>query len=413
MTPMLTSYRVLDITQFVAGPTCTRILAEMGADVIKVELAPAGDHGRQSGLRARGEENRDCTQSTYFVQHNHSKRSLGIDLKSAQGQDLVKQMLPKIDVLVENFAPGAIDRMGLSYTDVKEINPRLVMCSISMAGQSGPLSEQPGFDYMASAYAGITAQIGEEGGAPVQVPIAMGDSSTGLAAAMAIGFALLHREQTGEGQHIDCSLLDTYVQMHEDYLARVGLRGGIAQPPRSGSQHPNGGPTGVFDAGNGQYVQIMVMPYQWDRMVAALGQPELFEDERFATPRARRANKTELKQIIEEWMATLPGRDAVLEALQKERVPAAPVLDLEEVIAHPHMRERGTVRDVDDPHIGTFPIPGPPARFSGWTGEARVTAPLLGQHNENVLKELLDLDDKDIRALYESKTLVADARVRR
>ncbi len=413
MTPMLTAYRVLDITQFVAGPTCTRILAEMGADVIKVELAPQGDHGRRSGLRAQGDENRDCTQSTYFVQHNHSKRSIGVDLKSEQGQALIRRMLPRIDVLVENFAPGAIARMGLSYEDVKEINPKLIMCSISMAGQNGPLAGQPGFDYMASAYAGITAQIGEEDGAPTQVPVAMGDSATGLSAAMAIGFALLHRERTGEGQHIDCSLLDTYVQMHEDYLARVGLRGKVAQPPRSGSQHPNGGPTGVFDAGNGEYVQIMVMPYQWGRMVAALGQPELLEDERFATPRARRANKSELKQIIEDWMATLRGRDAVLEALQNERVPAAPVLDLEDVIAHPHMRSRGTVRHVDDPYLGRFPIPGPPARFSGWSIEEQPKAALLGEHNESVLKELLDLKDKDIQALYDAKTLVADARVRR
>lgn len=412
MKAMLTPYRVLDITQFVAGPTCTRILAELGAEVIKVELAPGGDHGRKSGLRPQGEENRDCTQSTYFVQHNHSKKSLALDLKSAQGRDLIRRMLPKIDVLVENFAPGTIARMGLAYDDIKEINPRLIMCSISMAGQTGPLSGQPGFDYMASAYAGITGLIGEADRPPVQVPIATGDSATGLAAAMAVGFALLHREQTGRGQHIDCSLLDTYVQMHEDYLARVGIRGKIAQPPRSGSQHPNGGPTGVFDAGDGQYVQIMIMPYQWDRMVAALGQPELLKDERFATPRARRANKDELKDIIESWMATLRGRDAVLDALNKERVPAAPVLALDEVIAHPHMRERGTVREADDPYLGSFPIPGPPARFSDWQGEKTVKASLLGEDNETVLKDLLGLDDGEVQALYEAKVLVADPRVR-
>lgn len=413
MKAMLTGYRVLDITQFVAGPTCTRILGELGAEVIKVELAPAGDHGRQSGLKARGEGLEDCTQSTYFVQHNHSKKSLGIDVKSQRGLDLIKRMIPKIDVLVENFSPGAIARMGLSYEVLREINPKLIMCSISMAGQSGPLAGQPGFDYMASAYAGITTAVGEQGGGPVQIPIAIGDSATGVAAAMSVGFALLHRERTGKGQYIDCSLLDTYVQMQDDNIPRVGLRGKAALPERSGSQHPNGGPTGIFDAGDGSYVQIMIMPYQWPRIVAAMGMPELKDDPRFRGPRDRRANREALKDIIEDWMASLPGRDAVLEALNKERVPAAPVLDLDEVIAHPHMRERGTIREADDPYIGKFPIPGFPARFSDWQFEAHPKAALLGEHNAEILGELLGLDAGEIDALYHEKVLVGDSRSRK
>lgn len=411
--PMLTGYRVLDITQFVAGPTCTRIMAEMGAEVIKVELAPYGDHGRQSGLRARGEGKDDCSQSTYFAQHNHSKMSLGINLKHPRGQAIIKGLIQKTDVLVENFAPGAIGRMGLGYKVLKEINPNLIMCSISMAGQEGPLAHQPGFDYMASAYAGISAKIGEPDRPPVQVPIAMGDSATGLAAAMAVGFALLHRERTGEGQLIDCSLLDTYVQMHEDYIPRVGLRGKVAIRPRSGSQHPNGGPTGIFEAGDGRYIQIMIMPYQWPRMIAALGMPELARDDRFASPRARRTNREALKTIIEDWMAGLGGSEAVLKVLAKERVPAAPVLELDEVIAHPHMRARGTIRDMDDPNLGTFPVPGMPARFTSWKFQTELSAPLLGEHNGTILRELLGLDDQDLEELYDEKVLVADAATRR
>lgn len=412
MTPMLTGYRVLDITQFVAGPTCTRILAELGAEVIKVELAPAGDHGRQSGLKARGEGLDDCTQSTYFVQHNHSKKSLAIDVKSPKGLELIKRMVPKVDVLVENFSPGAIARMGLSWDALKEINPKLIMCSISMAGQSGPLSQQPGFDYMASAYAGITAAVGEAGRGPVQVPIAVGDSATGVAAAMSIGFALLHRERTGRGQYIDCSLLDTYVHMQDDNIPRVGLRGRAALPERSGSQHPNGGPTGVFAVGDGSYVQIMIMPYQWPRILAAMGMPELKDDPRFKGPRDRRDNREALKEIIEGWMATLPGRDAVLEALQKERVPCAPVLELDEVIAHPHMRERGTIREADDPYIGRFPIPGFPGRFSEWELPENPKAALLGEHNAEILSGLLGLGEEEIEALYAENVLVSDPRVR-
>jgi CoA:oxalate CoA-transferase len=412
MTPMLTGYRVLDITQFVAGPTCTRIMAEMGADVIKVELAPNGDHGRSSGLRARGEGHEDCTQSTYFAQHNHSKKSLAIDLKSRRGQELIKKMIPKIDVLVENFAPGVITRMGLSYDLLKEINPRLIMCSISMAGQSGPLSQQLGFDYMASAYAGITSLIGESGQGPVQVPIAMGDSATGVSAAMAVGFALLHRERTGEGQFIDCSLLDTYVQMHEDLIPRVCIRGKVAVPPRSGSQHFNGGPTGVFHVGDESYVQIMLMPYQWKRILTAMNMPELADDSRFKTPSDRRTNRTELKNIIEAWMSNLPDRDAVLEALNAERVPVAPVLTLDDTVKLPHLRERGTIREINDPYIGTFLIPGQPPSFSNWTYNTELTAPLLGEHNEEILRGLLDLSLDEIKALKDEQILVSDTRIK-
>jgi len=413
MSPMLTGYRVLDLTQFVAGPTCTRIMAELGAEVIKVELAPGGDHGRQSGLKARGEGLEDCTQSTYFVQHNHSKKSLAIDLKSERGREIIRRMIPKIDVLVENFAPGAIARLGLAWEDLKAINPRLVMCSISMAGQEGPLANQPGFDYMAAAYAGITAAIGEEDRGPVQLPLAMGDSATGIAAAMAVGFALLNRERTGKGQYIDCSLLDTYVHMHEDTIPRVGLRGKDALPGRSGPHHPNGGPTGVFDTGGGAYVQIMVMPYQWPRIVAAMNMPELLDDPRFRNARERRDNRDALKAIIEGWMASLPGREAVLEALQHERVPCAPVLTLDEVIDHPHMRARGTIREVNDPHIGSFPVPGLPVRFSDWTPREDLKAPLLGADNAELLADLLDMDEGDVEALYDENVLVSDARVRK
>ncbi|MEQ9199873.1 MAG: CoA transferase, partial [Rhodospirillales bacterium] len=353
MTPMLRGYRVLDITQFVAGPTCTRIMAELGAEVIKVEMAPLGDHGRQSGLKARGDDDRDCSQSTYFFQHNHSKKSLALDLKHPRGQEILKQLVPKVDVIVENFAPGVIGRMGLGYEELRKLNDRLVMCSISMAGQSGPLAGQPGFDYMGAAYAGMTSGIGEPDRGPVQMPVAIGDSATGVAAAMAVGFALLHRERTGEGQYIDCSLLDTYVHMQEDLIPRVGLRGAKAIPPRSGSQHPNGGPTGIFRAGDGRFLSIMVMPYQWKRMVEAMGMPELAADPRFDTPQNRRDNREALKLIIEDWMAGIEGgRDGVLAVLAIARVPSAPVLALDEVIEHPHMRQRGTIREVTDPYLG-------------------------------------------------------------
>ena len=408
MKNMLTGYRILDITQFVAGPTCSRLMAEMGADVIKVELAPNGDHARRSGLKPRQQEHKNSSQSTYFGQHNHSKRSIAINLKTEKGLLLLKKLIGKSDVMIENFAPGVIGRMGLSYDAVKEVNPSIVMCSISFAGQEGPLAGEPGFDYMASAYAGISEMIGEPDRAPSQLSMAVGDSATGISAAMAVAVALLHRERTGEGQFIDCSLLDTYLQMHEDYIPRIGLSGTKALPMRSGSQHPNGGPTGIFDCGDGTYIQIMIMPYQWPRLLKAMGMNELETDDRFNTPRNRRKHRFELQSIIEKWMAAKGNRNDILKVLKEQRVPAAPVLTLSEAIEHPHAIKRGAIRKLDDPLIGSFPIPGQPPLFSRWEYNDKLRAPLLGEHNNEIIQTLCDLNESEIAELENEGIIIAD-----
>jgi CoA:oxalate CoA-transferase len=405
-TPMLTGYRVLDITQFVAGPTCTRILAELGADVIKLELAPHGDRSRIQGIKPR--EPKGSSQSTYFFQHNHSKRSLALQWKHPRSTEIIKAIVAKSDVLVENFAPGVMARAGLGYEELRSVNPRLVMCSISVAGQSGPLSLQPGYDYIAAAYAGVTDQIGEADGSPAQFSIAIGDVSTGVAAAMAVGFALLHRERTGEGQYIDSAILDTYFHMHEVNVPRVALRGDKFTPKRTGSQHPDGGPTGLFRCSDGRYINITALAHQWEQIAAALGQPELVDDPRFRDARARRDNNDAIKSLIETWLARLPDRASALSVLEKHRVPCAPVLTLNEAAAHPHLRERGTVRRVEDAEIGAFDIPGLPVKFSRWAARADVRADRLGEHNEEVLKELVGLSDAEIASLYEEKVLVID-----
>lgn len=406
-TPMLTGYRVLDITQIVAGPTCTRILAEMGAEVVKLELAPFGDRTRVGGLRSNQPEHKRCSQSTYFIQHNHSKKSLALDFKSERARELIKAMVPKFDVLVENFSPGVMARAGLSYDELKAINPRLVMCSISLAGQAGELAQKPGYDYVAQAYAGITDLIGERDGEPALITIAIGDASTGVAAAMAVGFALLHRERTGEGQYIETSLLDTYFNMHEVAVPRVSLRKNHT-PVRTGSQHPDGGPTGIFRCGDGSYLTLATPPHQWAAFVEALGQPELLKDERFATAALRRDHNEALKHLLETWLAGFTTRDEAIAALERHRIPCAPVLTLREAMAHPHLRERGVVREVHDPYIGRFDIPGPPARFSAWRVPGGLRADLLGEHNEEILKSLAGLDDDEIGQLYRDGVLVRD-----
>jgi CoA:oxalate CoA-transferase len=404
---MLAGYRVLDITQFVAGPTCTRILAELGADVIKIELAPHGDRSRIQGIKPR--EAKGSSQSTYFFQHNHSKRSLALAWKHPRATDIIKALVAKADVLVENFAPGVMARAGLDYAALSALNPRLVMCSISVAGQSGPLSGQPGYDYIAAAYAGITAQIGEADGAPAQFTVAIGDISTGVAAAMAVGVALLHRERTGEGQLIDAAILDTYFHMHEVNVPRVALRGDKFAIKRTGSQHPDGGPTGLFRCSDGSYINITSLSHQWGQLAAALGRPELVDDPRFKDARARRDNNDAIKLLIEGWLEGFPDRASALRVLEQHRVPCAPVLSLHEAVRHPHLIERGTVRKVRDPELGAFAIPGLPVKFSRWPVPADARAARLGEHNEEVLKELAGLSDADIAGLYRDQVLVRDA----
>jgi crotonobetainyl-CoA:carnitine CoA-transferase CaiB-like acyl-CoA transferase len=406
--PMLSGYRVLDITQIVAGPTCGRVLAEMGAEVIKVEPGPHGDRGRAAGLKPRDPRYKGSSQSTYFFQHNHSKKSLALDFKSEQAREIIRRLAARVDVVVENFSPGVMARAGHSYDRLREKNQGLIMCSISMAGQSGPLSGLPGYDYMAAAYAGVTSTLGEADRPPSQITLAMGDSYTGIAAAMAIGFALLQRERTGEGQYIESALIDAYFHMQEVNVPRVSLQGDAYVPRRAGSLHPEGGPTGVFRYRDGEYVSIMVLPHQWQQLVEALGQPELRDDPRFNTPSARRKNNEVLRDIIEEWLGRFPSREMAVAALAAERVPCAPVLTLNEAMALAHVRERGTVRRVRDRHIGEFDIPGLPVRFSRWPAPRNLHAALLGEHNELVLREVGGLTNAEICSLYEDRVLVRD-----
>src|SRR6266851_4721329 len=408
MPRMLEGYRVLDFTQFVAGPTCTRLLGEMGAEVIKLELAPAGDRVRADGLKSRLPEFEGSSHSTYYLQHNHSKLSFTIDMKKPGAREIVMSMIPQVDVVVENFAPRVIDRLGFAYKDVKAVNPKIIMCSISMAGQTGPLSVKAGYDFIGQAYAGITDGIGQVDGPPALTTMAIGDVSTGVAAAMAVGFALLHRERTGEGQFIEATLVDTYFHMHEANVPKVAIRGDAFVPKREGSLHPNGGPVGVFDCGRGEFIVICALAHQWPQMVKALGMPELEKDPRFVSARARSDNNKLVAEILEKWLKAYPSRNAAIAALEKERIPCAPVLTLNEAMAQPHLIERGTVRQVSDPQIGPFAIPGNPVRFSAWSDDSELRADLLGEHNEKILGDV-GLTNEDIAQLYSENVIVRDA----
>lgn len=397
---ILNGFRVLDLTHVLAGPTASRLMAEMGAEVIKVEFPPLGDISRALPCIKNG-------RSSYYVQQNRGKHSVCIDLKSADGKAVLTDLIRKCDVLVENFAPGVIGRLGFGWEQVHAINPRIVMCSISALGQSGELASLPGFDYIAQAYSGVMGMIGDPDGAPSFPMVSLGDVSTGAHAAAAIGFALLHRERGGEAQYLDISLLDCYTHYHELNVALYSMTDGAVEPTRCGSQHFAVCPLGLFKGRDG-YVCIIALQPQWPALCRAIGRPELVEDPRFATNEARVAHKEMLIDLLQDWLSAQPSDDAALAALQAERVPCAPVLRISQLANHPHMRGRGTIRTVSDAKLGDVLMPGMPLRFSGFVHNPPLDAVHLGASNEQVLREVLGYTSERIAALTGQGVLFAN-----
>jgi crotonobetainyl-CoA:carnitine CoA-transferase CaiB-like acyl-CoA transferase len=389
---VLDGYTVLDFTQIVAGPTCTLMLAEMGAEVIKVELAPAGDPARVGPVVIDG-------RSGYFVQHNRGKKDLCLDAKTSEGLAILKRLVEKVDVMVENFAPGVIGRLGLGYEVVSKINPRLVMCSISAFGQTGPLAHEPGFDWVGAAYSGITSMGGEKGGTPVFPMVAMGDVSTGAHAMGAICAALLYRERTGRGQHLDLSLLDTYAHYHEASFQMYSLSKGGITPTRSGAHSWYACPAGVFRGRERYLILIAPLEQHWTKLCEAMGQPGLARDPRFTDNAARLRHLDELVAIIEGWIRAQASDDAAIATLKEFHVPVAPILSVPEALQHPHLRQRGTVRTIRDPILGEFDVPGFALRFSAFSRPLELRAPTLGEHNAEILTQRLGYTPEEVQEL--------------
>jgi crotonobetainyl-CoA:carnitine CoA-transferase CaiB-like acyl-CoA transferase len=396
---MLEGVRVLDFTQVVAGPACTRLMAEMGAEVVKVELAPTGDMARGMPLLRDG-------RSAYFCQHNQGKQSLCLDLRRPAAQALVRDLVRSSDVMLENYSPGAIERLGFGWDAVRALNPDLIQCSISAFGQSGPLSAMPGFDYIAQAVSGVTSMIGDPDGAPAVVGLAVGDVGTAMTALSAINAALFRRARDGGGgRRLDISILDFYFHCHEINVEMASL--GAWEPHRTGRHHGAVAPLGVFRCRDG-YLFLVVLQPMWGRLCAAISRPELETDPRFATAPARMANKDALAAILDAWAAAMPGRDAAMAALEAARVPAAPVLSVREAMAHPHLVERGVARPIHDPVLGDFVVPGNPLRFSDAPAKTPRRAPFLGEHNRPILRERLKIGEAEIQALERDGTLVSE-----
>ena len=390
--PMLDGYRVLDFTQVLAGPTTARYLAELGADVIKVEIAPNGDISHGVPYLRDG-------RSAYYVQQNRGKKSLCLDLRNPAGKAIISDLIPKMDVMVENFAPGVIGRLGFAYETVRTLNPKIIMCSISTFGQSGPLANRPGYDFIGCAYSGVLSMIGDRDRPPVLPQVGVGDISTGVHAFSAILAALLHRERTGEGQYVETSLLDCYFSYNDMTVHTASLSEGDFLPRRNGSHHFAVAPLGVF---NGKQVPILIMAstdHQFTYLCRAMGRPELAEDARYRSNAERMARVEELTRLIQEWFDSMPNDEEIFRLFDEHRVPYAPVLTIEQAMAHPHLRERGVVRKINDRFLGEFDVPGFPLRFSQHPPRPLRDAPTLGEDNELVLREYLGYPPQRIREL--------------
>ncbi|MEX2479502.1 MAG: CoA transferase [Gammaproteobacteria bacterium] len=394
---ILNGYRVLDMTHVLAGPTATRLMAEMGAEVIKVEFPPLGDVSRVLPAHRNG-------RSAYFAQQNRGKYSLCLNAKADEGKAVLRDLIEQSDVFIENFAPGVIARLGFGWEQVHAINPRIVMCSISALGQQGELAALPGFDYIAQAYSGILGMIGEPGGPPAIPMAGMGDVMTGCNAAAAIGFALLHRERSGQGQFLDISLLDAYTHCHELNVQLYSMTDGKTVPTRSGHHHFAVCPLGLFK-GRDSWICIIALQPQWPAVCRAIGRPDLIDDPRYDTNEKRVAAAEEVIALVQGWLDGQPSDQAIMDALHRERVPCAPVLSIAELAEHPHMRARGTIRAVTDPKLGEVLMPGMPLRFSEFEHNPPLATAALGEHNEQVLRDILGYDAERIAALAAAEVL--------
>ncbi|CAO3360364.1 CaiB/BaiF CoA transferase family protein [Azospirillum palustre] len=392
----LSHIRVLELSRVLAGPWSAQTLADLGADVIKVERPGAGDDTRAWGPPWAGD------QSAYFLSTNRGKRSITIDFERPEGQELVRRLAAQADVVIENFKVGGLVKYGLDYDSLKAVNPRLVYCSITGFGQTGPYRNRAGYDFMIQGMGGlmsITGQPdGEPGGGPVKVGVAVTDIFTGLYATIGIMGALAHRDRTGEGQQVDLALLDVQVAVLANQAMNC-LVGGKA-PQRLGNAHPNIVPYQAFATRDGYIILAVGNDGQFAKFCTVADRPDLAKDERYATNPARVANRKELVALLEELIRTRDSHDW-LDALEQVGVPCGPINDLAAVFEDPQVKARNIHQDLPHPTQGSVPTVASPIRYSGTPLVHDTAPPTLGQHTDTVLAEALGLGEADIAALRE------------
>lgn len=392
----LSGVRVVDLTQFEAGTSCTETLAWLGADVIKVERPDGGEQGRGASTTP-GED------SLYFLILNANKRSVTLDLRTEHGKDLLRRLIADADVFAENFRPGAIDRMGFSYEEVKAINPRIVYASIKGFDPDGPYGDFLSFDAIGQTVGGATAMTGEQGRRPIKPGAHIGDTGTGLHAVIGILAALYQRQATGQGQRVSVTMQEAVINYIRVGFAKHLMTG--TPPVRSGSRSPlMTAPADLYPCapgGENDYCMIYTTRsnnMHWQRILEVIGREDLKDDERFASPEARAVHADDVDEILSAWTKSRPKRE-VMETLGKAGVPAGAVFDTEDLLNDPHLTKNGMFVKVKHPVRGEFVMPGWPVRMSDSHVDV-VSGPTLGQHNADVYGGILGLTTDEIEELH-------------
>jgi len=385
----LVGMKIVDLTQFEAGPSCTEALAWMGAEVVKVENPKSGDPGRTAG----GKPGQDAF---YFLQYNANKRSVAIDLKDPRGVDLVKEMAKRADVFCENFAPGAIERLGLGPDVIRAINPGIIYCQTKGFGEGSPFENNLAFDMIAQAAGGLMSITGEEDGPPCKPGATIGDTGTGMLMAISVLGAYVRKLRTGQGEHLQLAMQDSilhFIRNAFTFMERTG------QPaPRAGSKTVGGGnpPIGVYPTAGGgpnDYVYIYTSranPEHWTRLLKVMGREDLLGDPNYATPDARTERRAEVDAIVSSWTRQHDKHEA-MRLVGSATIPAGAVMDTMELANDKTFEARGIRQTMQHPKVGAYTMSGWPVRYSGRTLPIR-PAPLLGQHSDEVLAEWLGLD---------------------
>jgi CoA:oxalate CoA-transferase len=401
---LLSGVKVLDFTQYLAGPSATRLLADMGADVVKIERAPDGDLGRKIHLVEPG-------ISAFFLAASAGKKSVGVDFKHPKGLEIVRELVRQVDVVVENYSPGVMAKYGLDYDSLKKLNPGLIMCSVSGYGQDGPYAKFTSFDIVAQAQSGVMAMTGEPDGPPEYVGNYFGDPNAGIHGALGICAALFHRALTGEGQYIDISQLESLVYLDYINFPLFLMSRGAIEPKRFGGDFFSICPYGVYKAKKG-YIVFAIAEHQWEPLVKAIGRPELASDPRYATQIARCQRRPEVRKYIEDWLQTFDDDETPLNILIGARLPVAPVLEISQAAFHPQIQARGLFQTLPHPLLDSTPVAKSPFHFSTASVEIPFRAPFFGEHNEEILQGRLGYTPEQIVTLYREGAIVQESKVR-
>jgi CoA:oxalate CoA-transferase len=389
---------ILDLTWVLSGPYGAMVLSDLGAEVIKVERPPHGDLARTTGPHING-------VSGYFMSINRGKKSISIDLSTEEGKELFLKLVEKADVVMENFTPGAMDKLGLGYEALRARNPRIVYSATSGFGQTGPDRLRPALDVVVQGMGGVMSITGHPGGPPTRPGLSLGDIAAGLFTAVGILAALQERERSGEGQMVDISMLDCQIAILENAFMRYFATG--KEPGPIGTRHPLATPFQAFPTKDGYLVLALWggAENQWEMLCALLGKPELIYDERFATNDARTENHAELESYLNEAMRERSTQEW-LDEFDKIGIPCGPLNTIPEAAEHPQVQAREMLVDVEHPVAGTLPLSNTPVRLSRTPGGIKGPSPAIGQHSDEVLREMLGVAEDEIASLRESGVIL-------